>query len=83
MTFCWQHRTITASTRAARRQSYGGFSYGNAAWSARRRDGQEEAPIEPLSKERSLGGRAGHGVSGAFQLSGIVLLSFVLYAQPI
>lgn len=32
-------------------------------------------------KREKLGGRAGDEVSGTFRLSGIVLLSFVLYGQ--
>lgn len=49
--------------------------------SARERGWGGGSIYQTFIKREKLGGRTGREVSGAFQLSGIVLLSFVLYVQ--
>lgn len=58
-----------------------GFSYGMLGESARERGWGGGSIYQTFIKREKLGGRTGREVSGAFQLSGIVLLSFVLYVQ--
>lgn len=58
-----------------------GFSYGMLGESARERGWGGGSIYQTFIKREKLGGRTGREVSGAFQLSGIVLLSFVLYVR--
>lgn len=58
-----------------------GFSYGGAAGVCQGKDWGGGSIYQTFIKREKLGGRAGDEVSGAFRLSRIVLLSFVLYAQ--
>lgn len=48
-----------------------GFSYGTAAEPGGSRAGQEEAPIDPLSKERSSEGGLDTGCLGLFSFLGL------------
>jgi len=58
-----------------------GVLYGGCCRSLQAKDWGGRSIYQTFIKREKLGGRTEDEVSGAFRLSGIVLLSFVLYAQ--